>query len=89
MPFLQVISYASQRRASPLLQDVVRPLQAAGLLAATLAASPNKWRGIALLPPRASVGAEVNTNGGAWEEVGDRMRDIRATRGKYVRLDFR
>lgn len=92
MPFLQVISSAAQRRASPLLQDVVRPLQAAGLLAATLAVSPCKWRGIALLPQRANVGADINTNGplgGAWQEVGDRMRDIRATRGKYVRLDLK
>jgi DNA polymerase beta len=92
VPFLQVISSVAQRRASPLLQDVVRPLQAAGLLASTLTSSPYKWRGIAILPLRASGDADVNTNGtpgGAWEEVGDRIRDIRATRGKYVRLDLR
>jgi DNA polymerase beta len=92
LPFLQVISSVAQCRASPLLQDVVRSLQAAGLLAATLTSTPYKWRGIALLPLRASANDDFNTNGhlgGEWQEVGDRMRDIRAMRGKYVRLDLR
>ena len=92
MPFLQVTSSIAQRKASPLLQDVVRPLQAAGLLAATLTATPRKWRGIALLPLRASADTGVNTDsllGDAWQEVGDRMRDMRAARGQYVRLDLR
>ncbi|KAI0000285.1 hypothetical protein BJV77DRAFT_973130 [Russula vinacea] len=91
VPFLQVISLVAQRRASPLLQDVVRPLQAAGLLAATIASSACKWRGMAILPLRTSGDADVNSNGmrrGAWEKIGDRIRDIRATRGKYVRLDL-
>ncbi|KAH9959795.1 hypothetical protein BC827DRAFT_1134175, partial [Russula dissimulans] len=80
-----------QRRASPLLQDVVRPLNGAGLLAATIASSPLKWRGVSLLPLRAHAGFGTNVNdtpGGAWQEVGDRLMDIRATRGKYVRLDL-
>ncbi len=78
--------------AQPLLQDVVRPLEAAGLLAATLSAGPRKWRGVALLPERTSAHADIDADGalgGAWQEVGDRMRDIRATRGKYVRLHLR
>jgi DNA polymerase beta len=92
VPFLQVNSSVAERRTSPLLQDVVRPLQAAGLLAATLASDPRKWRGVALLPQRTSVHVDIDTNvplDDAWEDVGDRMRDIRATRGKYVRLDLR
>ena len=92
VPFLQVNSCVAERRTSPLLQDVVRPLQAAGLLAATLTSEAHKWRGIALLPQRTSVHADIGVNGplgDAWQEVGDRMRDIRATRGKYVRLDLR
>ena len=92
VPFLQVNSSAAERRTSPLFQDVVRPLQAAGLLAATLASEPRKWRGMALLPQRTRVHADIDANGplgGAWQEVGDRMRDIRARRGKYVRLDLR
>ncbi|KAF8491177.1 hypothetical protein F5888DRAFT_1737354 [Russula emetica] len=91
VPFLQVNSSVAECRTSPLLQDVVRPLQAAGLLAATLASDARKWRGVALLPQRTSVHADIDANGplgGAWQEVGDRMRDIRATRGKYVRLDL-
>ncbi|KAI0301229.1 hypothetical protein B0F90DRAFT_1628793, partial [Multifurca ochricompacta] len=80
VPFLQVNTSAAQRRASPLLQDVIRPLEAAGLLAAPLApAGPRKWRGVALLPLRAHS---------AWQEVGDRMRDLRAGRGKYIRLNL-
>jgi DNA polymerase beta len=92
VPFLQVNSFVAERRTSPLFQDVVRPLQEAGLLAATLGSDPHKWRGVALLPQRTSVRADIDANGplgGAWQEVGDRMRDIRATRGKYVRLDLR
>lgn len=86
-PFLQVNSSVAERWTSPLFQDVVRPLQAAGLLAATLASEPRKWRGVALLPRR-----NIDANGpldGAWQDVGDRVRDIRAMRGKYVRLDLR
>jgi DNA polymerase beta len=92
VPFLQVNSCVALRRTSPLFQDVVRPLEAAGLLAATLSSEPRKWRGIALLPQRTSADADIDSNGplnGAWQKVGDRMRDIRATRGKYVRLDLR
>jgi hypothetical protein len=47
---------------------------------------------MAILPLRPSGDADVNSNGmrrGAWEKIGDRIRDIRATRGKYVRLDLR
>jgi DNA polymerase beta len=90
--FLQVKSSAKERETSPLYQDVVQPLQAAGLLAATIASDPCKWRGIALLPQRANSRPDTDANGtpgGAWQEVGDRMRDIRATRGKYVRLELR
>jgi DNA polymerase beta len=92
VPFLQVNSCAALLRTSPLFQDVVRPLQAAGLLAATLSSEPRKWRGVALLPQRTSVHADIDSNDpldGAWQEVGDRMRDIRSTRGKYVRLDLK
>ena len=92
VPFFQVYTSAAQRRASPFLQDVVRPLQAAGLLAATLSDGARKWRGVALLPLRADADADPDTNGTlgyAWQEVGHRMRDIRATRGRYVRLDLR
>lgn len=84
VPFLQVNSPTVQHTTSPLLQDVVRPLQTAGLLAATLTSEPRKWRGVALLPQRHN-----GPLGGEWQEVGDRMRDIRATRGKYVRLDLK
>jgi DNA polymerase beta len=85
VPFLQVNSSAAERRGSPLFQDVVRPLQAAGLLAATLVSEPRMWRGVAILPQR----TDTDADGDAWQELGDRMRDIRATRGMYVRLNLR
>ncbi|KAI0249051.1 hypothetical protein BJV78DRAFT_1378383 [Lactifluus subvellereus] len=88
VPFLQVNTSAAQHSASPLLQDVVRPLEAACLLAATLAAGPRKWRGVALLPLRADADLNVGPSSGTWQEVGYRMRDLRAGRGKYVRLDL-
>ena len=92
VPFLQLNSRASLRKASPLFQDVVRPLQAAGLLAAMLTSRECKWRGVALLPQRTSAHADIDSNGpldGEWQEVGARLRDIRAARGQYVRLDIR
>jgi DNA polymerase beta len=93
VPFVQVYTSAAQRCASLLLQDVVRPLQTAGLLAATLADGARKWRGMALLPLRAGASASSDSSGstlgGEWQEVGDRMRDLRGARGKYVRLDLR
>jgi hypothetical protein len=92
MPFLQATSSVAERKNSPLLRDVVRPLESAGLIAATIAATPHKWRGIAILPLRANGNADLNTIGplgGAWQEVGDRIRDTRAARGQYVRLDLR
>ncbi|KAI0286395.1 hypothetical protein BC826DRAFT_90814 [Russula brevipes] len=90
VPFLQVTTSVAQLRASPLLQDAVRPLEAVGFVAATLAADAHKWRGIALFPLRANSNADADTGGNpsAWQNVGDRMRDMRATRGKYVRLDL-
>jgi hypothetical protein len=89
VPFLQVNPSVEQRWASPLLQDVVPPLEAAGLVAATLAASPHKWRGVALLPLRADADFDVGSSSGTWQDVGYRMRDLRVGRGKYVRLDLR
>jgi hypothetical protein len=44
---------------------------------------------VALLPQRTGVHADIGANNDAWQELGDRMRDIRATRGKYVRLELR
>ncbi|KAI0269982.1 hypothetical protein BC834DRAFT_819418, partial [Gloeopeniophorella convolvens] len=82
VPFYQADPLAAQLKSSPLLQDVVRPLENTSLLAAAVAAGPNKWRGVALVPLR------VKGPDSSWQEVGDRMRDIRAMRGTYVRLEL-
>lgn len=81
MPFYQVNPSLTELQSSPLLQDVVRPLDAAGLVAAPLTSRPHRWRGIAVLPLR-------NGDGAGWKEVGDRLRDQRARRGTYFRLDL-
>ncbi|KAF8258905.1 hypothetical protein EI94DRAFT_1753083, partial [Lactarius quietus] len=47
---------------------------------APLTSGPYRWRGIALLPLR--------NGGGAWQDVGDRLRDLRAVRGTYLRLEL-
>ncbi|KAH9172064.1 hypothetical protein EDB89DRAFT_1851657 [Lactarius sanguifluus] len=86
MPFFQVNPPAVSRQTSPLLQGVVRPLEAAALLAAPITSGPYRWRGVALLPLRLGQPAEP---GGDWQDVGDRLRDLRAVRGTYVRLDLR
>jgi hypothetical protein len=91
VPFLQVNMPSAPRRASPLLnlKDVVHPLDAAGLLAATLAASPRKWRGVMLLPWCAEADVIAGPTNGPRQAVGHRMRDMHAGRGKNVRLDLR
>ncbi|KAI0039779.1 Nucleotidyltransferase [Auriscalpium vulgare] len=70
----------ADRQESPILRDVVPALMSSALLAATLSQGPRKWQGVCLLPTRQSDGS--------WYEVGDRLRDLRATRGKYMRLDL-
>ncbi|KAI9452760.1 hypothetical protein BJY52DRAFT_1214436 [Lactarius psammicola] len=69
----------------PFFQDVVRPLDTAALLASTLSSGPYRWRGIALLPLRQPA---KPGDVGEWQDVGDRLRDLRALRGTYVRLDL-
>ena len=59
------------------------------MIAATLAASPRKWRGVALLPLRADTDFDVRSSSGTWQDVDYRMRDLRIGRGKYVRLDLK
>jgi len=83
MPFLQANPTAIERQTSSLLLGVVRPLEAAALLATPQSSGPDRWRGIALLPLRNARDAS-----GGWQDVGDRLRDLRAVRGTYLRLDL-
>ena len=83
MPFLEVNTPIDEYWASPLLQDVIRPLQTAGQLAATLASSPRQCHVVALLPLRADPDANANTDdsermAGSWRP------DEGHPRGKYV-----
>lgn len=59
-----------------LAQDVIRPLEDVGLLAATLVSQTRRWTGIAALPTRGPKGK--------WGNMGERLRDIRYRRGRFV-----
>ena len=80
-PFRATYPSASARASSPLLQDVVRPLEDRGLLAATLSSGPRKWQGVARLPER--VGGRL------WEERSLRLLQIQRTEGVYRRIDIK
>lgn len=61
-----------------LAQDAVRPLEDVGLIAATLVSQTRRWSGVAALPTRESDGQ--------WGNMGERLRDIRHRRGRFVSL---
>ncbi|VDC05552.1 unnamed protein product [Peniophora sp. CBMAI 1063] len=63
-----------------LAQDVVRPLEDVGLIAATLVSQTRRWLGVAALPTR-----ELD---GRWGNMGERLRDIRRRRGRFVSLNL-
>ena len=65
---------------SILLQDVVRPLGAAGFIADTLSSGARMWKGIVRLPVRRS--------GGRWEESWERKRQIEKVQGSFRRVDM-
>lgn len=65
---------------SPLLRDVVFPLESRGLIAETLSPGPSKWQGIIRLPGR--------TVDGTWEDRYQRIERIREQQGLYIRLDL-
>ncbi|KAI0064124.1 Nucleotidyltransferase [Artomyces pyxidatus] len=79
LPFRVSNPTAQQRAESPFVKEIVQPLMHTGLLAASLRPGPYKWQGMSLLPSR---------DGEAWSEAGDRLRDLRAARGTYMRLDL-
>ncbi|KZV61171.1 Nucleotidyltransferase [Peniophora sp. CONT] len=63
-----------------LAQDAVRPLEDVGLVAATLVSQSRRWSGIAALPTR-----EPDEQ---WGNMGERLRDIRRRRGRFVSLNL-
>jgi DNA polymerase beta len=67
---------------STLVQDVIRPLEEKGVIAATLALGVRKWQGVILMPHR-------ETNGGMWEERRVRLDRIQKGEGAYRRMDVK
>jgi DNA polymerase beta len=67
---------------STLVQDVIRPLEERGMIAATLSMGVRKWQGVILMPRR-------EKNGGRWEERKVRLDRIQKGEGAYRRMDVK
>lgn len=65
---------------APLSIDVISPLESRGLVAETLAANPQRWKGIIRVPQR--------TEDGMWEDCTERLRQIREKEGHYGQLQI-
>lgn len=79
-PFRMSYSKIRETQDSPLLHDVVFPLESRGLIAETLSSGSKKWQGIIRLPGR--------TADGTWEDRSQRIERIREQQGLYTRLDL-
>ncbi|KAL4081252.1 hypothetical protein J3A83DRAFT_4427322, partial [Scleroderma citrinum] len=60
--------------------DIISPLEGRGLVAATLTAKPQRWRGIIRIPQRAE--------NGSWEVRAERLRQIKEKEGRYCNLSI-
>lgn len=79
--FRSAYTPAHARAASPLVRDIVRPLEERGLIAASLSLGERKWQGIVRVPEK--------TKEGHWEDRGERLLHIRNDAGAYCRVDLR
>lgn len=64
----------------PLSFDVISPLESRGMVAATLAANSQRWKGIIRIPQR--------TENGSWEDRTERLRQIKEKEGHYGELQI-
>ncbi|KAI0312060.1 hypothetical protein OF83DRAFT_692087 [Amylostereum chailletii] len=84
IPFNENVT-ESERMANPSSHvfplDVIRPLEDAGLLAATFSFSAKQWQGVVLLPPRLPKST-------GWDSVGERISAIRTCKGTFRRLEL-
>lgn len=63
------------------MQEIVKPLEQRGLIAATLSAGVRKWQGVVRLPER--------DEGGSWGERIERVRLVQANNGLFRRMDLK
>jgi DNA polymerase beta len=82
IPF-RPVAHASNYRGTTLQDTVIDRLEDIGLLGVTLTVGPSKWTGVTLMPTKRS------SDSTQWCEIGDRLREIRAVRGTYRRLNLR
>jgi DNA polymerase beta len=80
IPFSSAKIPKSALESSLLIQDVIKPLEERGFLAASLSGGARKWQGIILLP---------NKVGGTWEERRVRLEKIENGEGEYRRMDIK
>jgi DNA polymerase beta len=83
VPYSSAKATKAALESSPLVQDVIKPLEERGFLAASLSSGAKKWQGIILLPSR-----EDNEDG-AWEERRVRLDKIEKGEGEYRRMDIK
>jgi DNA polymerase beta len=80
-PLASKAATKTERESSPLIQEVVIPLQRRGLIAATLSTGVRKWQGVVRLPERDQVDE--------WGDRSERVKSIEADKGLFRRMDLK
>jgi len=76
MPYYQAYSTIEQRESTPLLNQVIEPLQNLGVLSEATQSGSLKWRGWLRIPGR--------NEDGSWENRTSRARGVAQRKGEYV-----
>lgn len=72
------VHFSQNVHNTALFLDVVSPLESRGLVAASFAGGPQRWRGIVRVPER--------VESGEWEERTERLNGIKLQQGHYARV---
>ena len=70
----------AERASSMLLNDVVKPLEKTGLIAATLSSGVKKWQGVVRIPER--------DEHGGWGNRSKRVKQVEGNEGLFRRMDL-
>lgn len=71
----------AERLSSMLLNDVVKPLETTGLIAATLSSGVKKWQGVVRIPERDEYGK--------WGNRSKRVKQVEGNKGVFRRMDLK